>query len=1256
MHPPGPEAPLADYYLQTMGNLAVNSKTGVVDFPIGKPLALLVRLVCCAEAPTRRELCQLLWPRATPERALQSVRQALWLIRRSLGDVIITDGERVIVDSALISSDLDRFNEALAEGRLDEANGLWQGPFADRLVLSDAAQWDHWVDEIREDMSSRLAAAAHDRAIREQGEGNAVAARRWLERTVQVAPEKAEYRRELIQFLVDTRDLNAADAAMCDALAVLSGHEHGPFEDLQRRVAELRADHSASSADALANPELVGRSNQLADLLSLWRRARTGQRRLAFLTGPPGIGKTRLANELASNVRHDGGRALVVRSTEAERGISYGLVGSLARGLLLMPGSAGVTSASDVVLRRLNPSLDNLDPPDSGYGPHAENGGSATLADALMDLIDAVAYESPLLIVLDDANLADAASLTILARTVRLLRESPVLFLVTARTIRRRDSSTLEGLRSAVDEPARTMLRLRSLTPTETSELAGLIVELPNAPGVDRLLERIHVFTGGIPFFVIEIIRLFLANGLIRRTGDRLILSPDSFKQDIDWPPGLRSLVRQRLKRLSEPARVIAHAMAVSRSHLPDTATRRVTGLTRSAYTQGVATLQEHGIVRWLEGKLEFTHDWLQEAAEELGDDSAGDRERSGIRWPVSVGAAAVFVITTGLLGWLIAMARQSGNAAPDPFGGGEIAIVSGDSLILVRAVMAEDSVTWHYGAAEFPVPDISRVRPPFVTVSGNHIWLHNTRTPDRGPDIVRLDPRTGDTTTIIARPGDDGARTLSPDGEWVLFGSDLPGLPYDPGIHIARLDGSDVRVVTWGRLALDWSRDGRFILGLGRGPQDTLFVMTPAGSIVASRVSAPIQDLAYWCGDSQHAVFTQRADVASDLVLWDWTTGEETVVMDSAAALLGCSPNGRGVIVARLRSLRLTLGILDVRTGRFHDLGLEPGSVARGWGSIWLAPPGNPIPARLQLALGDTRLKGGERVRIDAAATASDGSAVLVPIEWSSSDRSVATVTREGVVVGNREGSATIAGCLHGWICDDVRVTVLESATTDLLLETDFTTDLDTTRWAVRGDPAPIVEMSEDGEPALHLRGDGVWADGIISRLPFSLQAGGVVELDVRMPVTRSSQQRFVLCLSRYSGQHDLGSSADDGVAGRVEEGVCVQYPAEELARFDERQLMFARTPNGGYTARIATIQDALPPDDWTHIAIQMEPDGHASLFVDHQFRTSLLVPVDISNTNDWRIEITGHDVDTRLEIRNLRLWSGSLYEVERDPIPNGQ
>ena len=85
-----------------------------VEFPIGKPLALLSYLAFENRPVRRDELAGLLWPDSSPDRARHSVRQAIWLIRRKLGEESVQGDDPVSVSETMVSSDLEGFRSDLS--------------------------------------------------------------------------------------------------------------------------------------------------------------------------------------------------------------------------------------------------------------------------------------------------------------------------------------------------------------------------------------------------------------------------------------------------------------------------------------------------------------------------------------------------------------------------------------------------------------------------------------------------------------------------------------------------------------------------------------------------------------------------------------------------------------------------------------------------------------------------------------------------------------------------------------------------------------------------------------------------------------------------------------------------------------------------------------------------------------------------------------------------------------------------------------
>lgn len=161
------------YLLRSLGTPAVLDPSGEdMGLPLGKPLALLVYLALAPAPVSREDIAALLWPTATRARGLQSVRQAIWLIRRTLGEDVLLGGDPVSVDRRLLEADLHRVERLLQRGKEDEVAPLLHGDFLEGLSLPNLPEWDAWarheVEAWRERVASELLrrGAAHRSAGR----------------------------------------------------------------------------------------------------------------------------------------------------------------------------------------------------------------------------------------------------------------------------------------------------------------------------------------------------------------------------------------------------------------------------------------------------------------------------------------------------------------------------------------------------------------------------------------------------------------------------------------------------------------------------------------------------------------------------------------------------------------------------------------------------------------------------------------------------------------------------------------------------------------------------------------------------------------------------------------------------------------------------------------------------------------------------------------------------------------------------------
>src|SRR5262249_13020863 len=125
-----------------------------------------------------------------------------------------------------------------------------------------------------------------------------------------------------------------------------------------RAARQLTACDASASPDVL-RPELIGRESAFAELVGSWDRVRRGQSKFLHidLVSDPGIGKTRLLEELEARLRGARNSCAVVRPNPADRGIPYAFAGELAAATADLPGAKGISTDCAASLVALNPVL-----------------------------------------------------------------------------------------------------------------------------------------------------------------------------------------------------------------------------------------------------------------------------------------------------------------------------------------------------------------------------------------------------------------------------------------------------------------------------------------------------------------------------------------------------------------------------------------------------------------------------------------------------------------------------------------------------------------------------------------------------------------------------------------------------------------------------------------------------------------------------------------------------------------------------------
>jgi serine/threonine-protein kinase len=144
----------------------------------GRRLALLALLALARGRPlTRDKLVALLWPESPPDRARHQLSDAVYIVRAALGEnAVRSSGDELVLNADAIRSDVGTFEQLLDDGQLEPAVELFTGPLLDGFHLSDAAEFERWLDGERTRLGHRYASALMSIAEASEQRGDFAAA------------------------------------------------------------------------------------------------------------------------------------------------------------------------------------------------------------------------------------------------------------------------------------------------------------------------------------------------------------------------------------------------------------------------------------------------------------------------------------------------------------------------------------------------------------------------------------------------------------------------------------------------------------------------------------------------------------------------------------------------------------------------------------------------------------------------------------------------------------------------------------------------------------------------------------------------------------------------------------------------------------------------------------------------------------------------------------------------------------------------
>ena len=291
---------------------------------------------------------------------------------------------------------------------------------------------------------------------------------------------------------------------------------------------------------------LVGRDRELGELLEGLDAAASGRGGLFLLAGEPGIGKSRLADELASRARELGHGVLWGRGWEDAGAPPFWPWVQALRSYVRSADSELVrrqlgSGASDVV--QMLPELRDLFPDLAQPPETVSDAARFQLFDSTTTFLRNAAVGRPLLVVIDDLHAADTPSILLLRFMATQLSEMQLLVVGTYRDVALTPDHPLT---SAIDEltrePITRVVVLEGLKPKAVGEFIGANT---GAVPSTHLVSTVWHETKGNPLFVGEALRLLSAQGRLEDLADVPALR-------LTVPKGIREVIARRISGLSD--------------------------------------------------------------------------------------------------------------------------------------------------------------------------------------------------------------------------------------------------------------------------------------------------------------------------------------------------------------------------------------------------------------------------------------------------------------------------------------------------------------------------------------------------------------------------------------------------------------------------------------------------------------------------------------------------------------------------------
>lgn len=603
-------------HVSLLGEQTITDDGTAVQARSSRSAALVAYLVAHAGSPQpRQRIAGTFWPDSTDAQALTNLRRELHHLRHVLGNeasLVVTSRDLCWRDTNTCQVDLRIFAVQRSAAVAAAAEGDSEGIAAHAAAA--VAQYkgdllpgvyDDWLLEARSGLQRECADLCDLLSATRAHTGDLTGAVDAARRRIQLQPLEEVGYRTLMLLQADLGDRAGAVSTYHHCASVLE-RELGVLPDpaIQQAFQRLMARpgpagtspqviQPAPGRSGRATGQLIGRAREFSLLADLWRDAAAGRPGLALIGGGAGVGKTRLAAELAETARLHGA---VVTSSQC-----FGTSGRLALApvadWLRSPAVQSATATLDPAWRA---EVGRLVPKE---GREERAAGLRTMADAWQrhrffeGLARAlIAAGRPTLLILDNMQWCDQETLAFLTFFLGLAADSPVLL---AGTLRNDNGDQDPELADWIVRMRATgLLTEVSLSPLEAGDTAHLAEAISGRPLPADHVDLLQATTGGFPLYVVEAVRGIVDLGSAPQPAG-----------------GLTAVLNNRLEHATAAAREVAGLAAAVGSNFTLDLLTEASDLDADMVVEAVDELWRRRIMHEFGDGYDFSHDLLRDTA-----------------------------------------------------------------------------------------------------------------------------------------------------------------------------------------------------------------------------------------------------------------------------------------------------------------------------------------------------------------------------------------------------------------------------------------------------------------------------------------------------------------------------------------------------------------------------------------------------------------------------------------------------------------